>query len=177
MADISTLPVTVQEQQTLMVREMASVIKFDCRDLIESGEQLLDPGMVGSPVIPAIPLKPSTIRRKERLGAIAPNTPRLRFGELEDSIMDGSLSADSAFVAIEGDELVAHFQQFGTARMPARPFFGISDRAETQCAEIQTKTQRVIDIAFRESGLPPQNIQVNIGISKEGFWAENWPHS
>jgi hypothetical protein len=165
MPNIDTLRESVHAQMTRMVREMADAIKFDCRGMIEAGEQLTTPEMVGSPVMPAIPLAPSTIRRKEKIGAISPSTPRLRFGELEESIMSGSLGEDSAFVAIEGDELVAHFQQFGTSRMPAaRPFFGVSAEAKAECDAIQARTQERINVEFREMNLQPVNINVNIWI-------------
>ena len=177
MPNIDTLRESVHAQTTLMVREMADAIKFDCRGMIEAGEQLTTPEMVGSPVMPAIPLAPSTIRRKEKIGAISPSTPRLRFGELEESIMSGSLGEDSAFVAIEGDELVAHFQQFGTSRMPARPFFGVSAEAKAECDAIQARTQERINVEFHGMDLPPTNINVNVGIGSESAWNETWPHS
>lgn len=164
MSDLNTLSATVHEQTTLMVREMAVAIRSDCREMIESSEQLVDPETVGSPIMPAIPLKPSTIRRKEKIGAISPTTPRLRFGELQESIVAGSLADDSAFVAIEGDEMVAQFQQFGTSRIPARPFFGVSDRAGAECAEISERTRQTIAVEFQGMNLPPQDFNVNIGI-------------
>ena len=186
MADLATLSETVHEQTTLMVREMAEAIRDDCKSMIETRMQLVDPDEVGSPKIAAIPLAESTIETKRRLGAASPETPRLRFGELENSIVAGSLAEDTAFVGIAGDEDIANWQQYGTgevrnkghhrrvrgfagnfAGIPPRPFFGVSAEAWAECHEISERTRQTIEVEFQGLNLPPQEINVSIGLGSQ----------
>lgn len=73
------------------------------------------------------PLADSTIEERSRLG-FTPDDPLLRTGKLRDSIQSEIRTVanyDSTQEAIIGSKLeVAEIQEFGTSRIPARPFLG-----------------------------------------------------
>ena len=69
-------------------------------------------------------LAPSTVEEKSRLGftgRVSPTDPLLRTGELRASI---SHSVDGNKLTLGSDDPVASYQEFGTARIPPRPFIG-----------------------------------------------------
>jgi len=66
-------------------------------------------------------LADSTQEERARLG-YPPNEPLLRTGELRDSIKHTVESADLGFVGT--NDAVAKYQEFGTSKIPPRPFLG-----------------------------------------------------
>jgi HK97 gp10 family phage protein len=66
-------------------------------------------------------LADSTLQEKERLGYSPPDNPLLRTGALRDSIT----SQVKGFEAVVGSKSqIAAWQEFGTSKMPMRPFIG-----------------------------------------------------
>lgn len=87
--------------------------------------------------------------QKEYLGAdAAPNAPATiakkghgvvfyETGEMRKSIAEKRISTIQREVYVKpGRSLIATFLQYGTSRMPARPFFGISDETLTKIQNI-----------------------------------------
>lgn len=73
-------------------------------------------------------LAPSTIAQKQRLGytgQVSDTDPLLRTGKLRESIHSETDTVGIRTVAVVGsDDPVAADQEFGTSRIPARPFIG-----------------------------------------------------
>ena len=69
-------------------------------------------------------LAPSTVAEKERLGytgKVSATDPLLRTGEMRATIQ---ASAEGHHAAAGTNDKIAEYQEFGTARIPARPFMG-----------------------------------------------------
>lgn len=80
--------------------------------------------MIGEEITEWAPLAASTVAEKQRLGftgRISPTDPLYRTGELRASIK-GSVAGNRVVVA--SDDPIAAAQEFGTSRIPPRPFIG-----------------------------------------------------
>ena len=94
------------------VKRGAELIQHEAKDLI------------GTEYAGWAALAPSTIAEKERLGytgKVSATDPLLRTGEMRATIQ---VSAEGRHAAIGTNDPVAEYQEFGTARIPARPFMG-----------------------------------------------------
>ena len=90
------------------------------------------------------PLKPETIARKAR-----GDTPLLETGALRDSI-EHNVDADGRDAYVGTDDPVAKYHEFGTSKIPARPF--LSAAAMRQEDKIHTMIQRAISAALASGG-------------------------
>lgn len=74
------------------------------------------------------PLAPSTIAEKRRLGftgQVSETDPLLRTAQLRDSISaDAEATPSGAIGMVGSDDPASVFQEFGTSRIPPRPFIG-----------------------------------------------------
>ncbi len=80
--------------------------------------------MIGEEIAQWPPLAPSTVEEKQLLGytgRVSATDPLYRTGELRASI---GHHVDGKRVVLGSDDPVAEFHEFGTSRMPARPFIG-----------------------------------------------------
>jgi len=92
----------------------ARVVQEDAKERIGEYQEAAGPYPLWEP------LAESTEAEKARLG-YPPDAPLLRDGTLRDSIV----TEHHALEAIIGSKMpVAAFQEFGTSKMPARPFLG-----------------------------------------------------
>ncbi len=80
--------------------------------------------MIGEEIPDWADLAASTVEEKQRLGftdRISPTDPLYRTGELRASIRS---VVDGSRVTLGTDDPVGEWQEFGTQRMPPRPFIG-----------------------------------------------------
>jgi HK97 gp10 family phage protein len=104
--------------------------------------------MIGHPNPGWPPLSPSTIARKGR------DTPLLDTGAMRASISsDGPYKEGDAIVAYAGaTDRKAQWHEFGTSRIPPRPFIGMATEAKRQA--IQEMMRKAVHAALaQERGL------------------------
>ena len=80
--------------------------------------------MIGEEIEQWPDLAEATVEEKQRLGysgRISPTDPLYRTGELRTSI---GHAIDGNRVVLGSDDPIAEFHEFGTSRMPPRPFIG-----------------------------------------------------
>jgi HK97 gp10 family phage protein len=110
LAHLATVPAAVRAAQKVGIEEGARLIQREAKDLI--GQEY-----AGWPA-----LADSTIEEKQRLGYVnrdSPTDPLYRTGELRASIQ---YRADETSAVIGTDDPIAEYQEFGTERIPPRPF-------------------------------------------------------
>ena len=81
--------------------------------------------LIGTEAEAWAPLADSTVEEKERLGftgKVSSTDPLLRTGELPASIKVSEVTPEHAIVGT--DDPIARYQEFGTDRIPPRPFIG-----------------------------------------------------
>ena len=80
--------------------------------------------MIGEEIREWADLAPSTVEEKQRLGytgQVSATDPLLRTGQLRNSISSG---VEGHKLVLGSDDPVAPYQEFGTSRIPPRPFIG-----------------------------------------------------
>lgn len=101
------------ETKTVALRRGAETVRDAAKDLI------------GTETDVWAPLADATVEEKQRLGftgKVSATDPLLRTGELRASIQVREVTPEHALVAT--DDPIAGFQEFGTTRIPPRPFIG-----------------------------------------------------
>lgn len=93
----------------------AEAMKKVCEDLVEESKRVIGTYDYGWPE-----LAESTQRDREYQG-FPPNEPLLRTGELRDSI-EYNMDRDGRHAYVGSDNEKAVWQEFGTVRIPPRPF-------------------------------------------------------
>lgn len=102
------------------LRKAAELVRDEAKDLIGTE-------YAGWPA-----LADSTVEEKQALGytgKVSSTDPLLRTGELRASIQVGDVTPEHAMVG--SDDPIATYQEFGTARIPPRPFIGAAVHRET----------------------------------------------
>lgn len=95
--------------------------------LRKAGEMVRDEakGLIGTEDQAWAPLADSTVEEKQRLGyvgKVSATDPLLRTGELRASIQVGEVTPEH--VTVGSDDPIAAYQEFGTTKIPPRPFIG-----------------------------------------------------
>ena len=99
------------------------------------------------------PLADSTVEEKERLGftgKVSSTDPLLRTGELRASIKVGHVTPEHAIVGT--DDPIVRFQEFGTERIPPRPFIGMALHREKDKIEAALGMALIANLRGREHG-------------------------
>ena len=112
-ADMRRVRDQMPEAKAAALRSAAESVRDEAKALI--GTELADwPALAGS-----------TIAEKRRLGfagKVSDTDPLLRTGELRATIQVGEITPQHAVVGT--DDPIAAYQEFGTERIPPRPFIG-----------------------------------------------------
>ncbi len=148
---MATLEQVVEQREQRMIERCAATIATDIAAILDNGEQFGSPSpAVGEGLVPVTPLSPARLRVKRAHGW--PDTPRVKTGDMRDSIgaeagnliavVDVQSDPDKATAQNDGstepwtdeDGVVVNID--GSEPTPARPFWGISDRALKACDQV-----------------------------------------
>jgi len=133
---MSTIALSFRDSLTPALKEKLAKVK-DTRPILEAGGFMLKQCALAAwrdesmRPVPWRPLKPATVERKEKAG----KTAMLIFERhMQQSLRVGVPSGDK--IEVGSDAFYAPFHQFGTAKMPARPFIPMkNDGTLTPAAE------------------------------------------
>jgi hypothetical protein len=152
-----------------MVQNSTELIAEDIRDnLFNRWQDLIDPEAIGSAMKSTTPLAFATLVIKKSQESPYVETPRVRTGQMVFAIV-GLGRGKRARVVINNphSDQVGHKQQNGFTnatgqRVPARPFFGVSDSAVRDIAEFQKGVESYMNTRFAAFGDELVKVKVKI---------------
>lgn len=130
-----TKTITLKEWSDILAEQIKSIrpVVFAATEVIAAEAAMIARGKIGyyQAAVPPFrawaPLADSTMDEKTNAGYAPPDNPLLRTGEMRESIKHGAASVapnGSAVAVIGSDDPKAMMHEFGTSRMPPRPFIG-----------------------------------------------------